>query len=207
MLQILGYPASINVRKVLWTCDEIGMPYAYEQWGGGARPLRGPEFLALNPNAQVPVIRDGDFVLWESNTICRYLAGKHDRADLLPPEPADRARVEQWMDWQATELNPPWRYAFYALVRKNPAYTDPDKIKASAEEWNRKMAILERQLELTGAYVAGPAFTLADVLLGLSVHRWLVTPISRPDLPAVARYYEWLGRRPPFGKHASDVFP
>jgi glutathione S-transferase len=207
MLEILGYPASINVRKVLWTCEEIGVPHTREDWSAGGRSMKTPEFLALNPNAQVPVIRDGDFVLWESNTICRYLAGKHGRTDLLPPEPAARARVEQWMDWQATELNPPWRYAFYALVRKNPAYTDPDKIKASAEEWNRKMAILERQLELTGAYAAGSGFTLADILLGLSVHRWLMTPISRPELPAIMRYHEKLSARPPFGKYASDVFP
>src|SRR5262245_936080 len=207
MLQILGYPASINVRKVLWTCDEIGLPYAREDWGGGARPLRTPEFLALNPNAQVPVIKDGDFVLWESNTICRYLAGKHRRDDLLPQDPVARARVEQWMDWQATELNPPWRYAFYALVRKNPAYSDPDQIRASAEEWNRKMAILERQIDATGAYAAGPVFTVADIPLGLSVHRWRATPIDRPDLPAIKSYRERLSARPAFGKYASDVFP
>jgi glutathione S-transferase len=206
MLKVLGYSASINVRKVLWTCDEIGVAYAREE-SGGSRSMKTAEFLALNPNAQVPVIQDGDFVLWESNTICRYLAAKHDRSDLLPSEPARRARVEQWMDWQATELNPPWRYAFYALVRMNPAYADPEKIKASVEEWNRKMAILERQLETTGAHVAGPAFSLADILLGLSVHRWLMTPMSRPDFPAITGYYQGLRERPLFGRYATDVFP
>jgi glutathione S-transferase len=207
MLQILGYSASINVRKVLWTCDEIDVPHDYTDWGAGSAAMKTPEFLALNPNGQVPVIKDGDFVLWESNTICRYLANKHNRTDLLPQEPAARARVEQWMDWQATELNPPWRYAFYALVRKNPAYADPDKIKASAEEWNRKMAILDKRLETTGAYVAGPEFTVADVPLGLSVHRWLLTPMDRPSFPAIRGYHERLSARPPFGKHASDVCP
>jgi glutathione S-transferase len=206
MLKVLGDSASINVRKVLWTCDEIGVPYAQEEWGG-SRSMRAPEFLALNPNAQVPVIQDGDLVLWESNTICRYLAAKHGRSDLLPLEPAERARVEQWMDWQATELNPPWRYAFYALVRKNPAYSDPEKIRASIEEWNRKMAILERRLETTRAYVTGSAFSLADIPLGLSTHRWFMTPMRRPDFPAVTSYYERLGTRPPFGKYASDAFP
>jgi glutathione S-transferase len=207
MLQILGYSASINVRKVLWTCDEIGTPYAYTDWGAGSAAMKGPEFLALNPNGQVPVIKDGDFVLWESNTICRYLAGKHGRADLLPLEPAARARVEQWMDWQATELNPPWRYAFYALVRKSPAYTDPEKIKASADEWNRKMAILDRRIDATGGHAAGAAFTVADIPLGLSVHRWLMTPIDRPDFPAVKAYHERLSARPSFKKYTSEVFP
>lgn len=207
MLEILGYSASINVRKVLWTCDEIGAPYDYTDWGAGPAAMKSPEFRALNPNAQVPVIKDGDFVLWESNTICRYLVGKHGRADLLPQEPASRARVEQWMDWQATELNPPWRYAFYALVRNNPAYTDPEKIKLSADEWNRKMAILDRRIDASGGYAAGSAFTVADIPLGLSVHRWLMTPIDRPDLPAVTAYHGRLRARPAFAKYASNVFP
>jgi glutathione S-transferase len=206
MLKVLGYPASINVRKVLWTCDEIGLDHALEEWGG-ARPMRTPEFLALNPNAQVPVIQDGDLVLWESNTICRYLAAKHGRIDLLPTEPAERAHVEQWMDWQATELNPPWRYAFYALVRRNPAYADPEKVAASIEGWNRKMTILERRLEATGAYVSGAEFSLADILIGLSTHRWRMTPMRRPDFPAVERYYDRLGARPAFARYASAAFP
>jgi len=207
MLEIFGYSASINVRKVLWACDEIGTPYDYTDWGTGSASTKTPEFLALNPNGQVPVIKDGDFVLWESNTICRYLVGKHERADLLPQAPVARARVEQWMDWQATELNPHWRYAFYALVRKNPAYADPEKIKASADEWNRKMEILDRQIGATGAHVAGPSFTVADIPLGLSVHRWLMTPINRPDLPAISSYHQRLRARPAFGQYASDVFP
>ena len=98
MLQILGRSSSINVRKVLWLCAEIGVPYQQQMWGTGFQSTQAPEFLALNPNALVPVIREGDFVLWESNTICRYLAGKHHRGDLLPEAPEARARVEQWMD-------------------------------------------------------------------------------------------------------------
>ena len=112
------------MRKVLWLCTELGLPYEQELWGSGFKATQAPEFLALNPNALVPVIRDGDFVLWESNTICRYLAGKHGRTDLLPAEPAARARVEQWMDWMATELNTSWRHAFMGLVRKSPAFAD-----------------------------------------------------------------------------------
>jgi glutathione S-transferase len=207
MLEILGYSASINVRKVLWTCDEIGTPYDYTDRSAGSAATKTPEFLELNPNAQVPLIKDGDFVLWESNTICRYLASKHGRTDLLPREPSARARVEQWMDWQATELNPPWRYAFYALVRKDPAYTDPEKIKVSTDEWNRKMAILDHQIRATGGHAAGPAFTVADIPLGLSVHRWLMTPIDRPDFLAVKAYHGRLRARPAFAKYASNVFP
>jgi glutathione S-transferase len=207
MLQIFGRTRSINVRKVLWTCDEMGVAYEHAELPEGAGSLRDPAFLALNPNGLIPVIRDGDFVLWESNTICRYLAGKHGRADLLPADPAGRARVEQWMDWQAMELNAAWIYAFLALARKDPAHTDPDRIAASTASWNRQVGILDGQLRKTGAYAAGPDFTLADIVLGLSVHRWLSTPMARPDLPAVLLYYDRLNARPAFPAHARPEVP
>ena len=207
MLQILGRHSSINVRKVLWACDEIVLTYAREDWGLGFASTQSPAFLAKNPNALVPVIDDDGFVLWESNTICRYLAARHGRPDLLPTEPRGRARVEQWMDWQAGELNNAWRYAFLALVRQSPAHTDKPAIESSRHNWSRHMQILDAQLDKTGAYVAGSAFTLADVVLGLSVHRWLMTPIVRPELPAVAAYTERLRQRTGFQQHAAKDTP
>ncbi|QLG94582.1 glutathione S-transferase [Pseudomonas yamanorum] len=203
-LKILGRTSSINVRKVLWTCQELAIPYDREDWGIGFTPTQSPEFLALNPNAQVPVIIDDNGVLWESNTICRYLVGRHQRHDLLPAAAAPRAKVEQWMDWQATELNPSWGYAFHALVRKNPDFQDPQRIAAGVRGWNEKMSLLEQQLIRTGAYVAGKAFTLADILVGLSVHRWQMTPMERPSYPAVSAYYETLSQRPGFQAFALD---
>jgi glutathione S-transferase len=112
----------------------------------------------------VPVIIDGPTTLWESNTICRYLASKHGRSDLLPQEPAAHALVEQWMDWQAGELNNSWRYAFMALVRQSPQHTDAAAVAASVASWNRHMGMLERQLQRSGMYVTGAQFTLADVV-------------------------------------------
>ena len=197
MLRILGKASSINVRKVLWTCAELGIPFEREDWGAGFRSTHAPDFLALNPNAMVPVLVDGDVVLWESNTICRYLVARHgEDSPLLPREPAARARVEQWMDWQATELNNAWRYAFMALVRNSPAHADPAQVEHSIAQWHRHMGILERQLAKTGAHVAGPDFSLADVVLGLSLNRWLMTPMERPDYPALRAYAALLRQRP-----------
>jgi glutathione S-transferase len=207
VLQILGRSSSINVRKVLWLCAELDLACEQEAWGAGDRSTKEPEFLALNPNGLVPVIRDGDFVLWESNTICRYLAAREGRTDLLPGTPRERAQIEQWMDWQATELNDAWRYAFMALVRKSPAHGDPRQVEASAAAWNRNMKILDDQLARTDAYVVGPAFTLADIVLGLSTHRWFMTPIERASLPAVEAYYERLSQRPPFMLHGRNGVP
>jgi glutathione S-transferase len=207
MLQVLGRSSSINVRKVLWLCAEMELPYALEAWGSGSRSTQTAEFLALNPNAMVPVIRDGEFVLWESNTICRYLAARQQRTDILPADPARRAQVEQWMDWQATELNNSWRYAFMALVRKSTAHTDESAIEASVANWNRHMRMLDSQLSRTDAYAAGSTFTLADIVLGLSTNRWLMTPMERPRLPAIEAYCERLEARPGYRLHGRNGIP
>lgn len=207
MLRILGKASSINVRKVLWTCREIGLDYVREDWGSGFAPTDTPAFLAMNPNGLVPVIVDEDGALWESNTICRYLAGKHGCGDLLPAAPRERALVEKWMDWQATDLNASWRYPFMALVRRHPDFQDPAAIASGTGAWNANMAILDRQLATTGAFAAGTTFTLADVVLGLSVNRWAMTPLETPDLPAVAAYYDRLAERPGFREHGRNGIP
>ena len=207
MLQILGKSTSINVRKVLWACQELEIPYELQQWGSGHRATDVPEFRALNPNVMVPVIRDGAFVLWESNTICRYLASTHPKAGLLPANPQERALVEQWMDWQATELNNSWRYAFSALVRRSASHTDPASIENGINSWNRHMEILDGQLRKTGVFAAGSRFTLADIVLGLATNRWYMTPMERPTLPAVKDYYERLSERPGFRAHGRNGEP
>ena len=198
-LKVLGRLTSINVRKVLWTCAELDLHFEHVESDAA--------LLAKNPNAMVPVIQDGDFVMWESNAICRYLAGKQPRNTLLPPEPAARGLVEQWMDWQATELNSAWRYAFYALVRRSPAYQDPAAIAASIESWNRCMRILDEHFAHGGQFITGEFFTLADVVLGLSTHRWLLSPIPRPHLDAVHGYYQRLTVRPAFRAHVPADVP
>jgi glutathione S-transferase len=207
MLKLLGKSSSINVRKVLWACAEMGIVIEQEQWGSGFKDTHTPQFLKLNPNAMVPVLLDGEFVLWESNTICRYLASKQGRSDLLPTDVADRARVEQWMDWQATELNNSWRYAFMSLVRKSPAHANPQTLAASIDEWHRHVRILDAQLAKTNAYVCGDTFTLADVVLGLATNRWLMTPMERPTLPAIDAYIERLSLRPAFLLHGRNGLP
>ncbi len=207
MLKILGRSSSINVRKVLWLCCELDLRYEQEHWGMGFRSTDAPEFRALNPNGLVPVLVDGDFVLWESNAICRYLAAKYRRDDLLPDDPQRRAIVDQWMDWQTTELNNAWRYAFWALARKSPKHTDAVMIGASVDAWNRQMTILDERLSCSGGHVAGESFTLADIVVGLATHRWFMTPMQRAPLAAVEAYYERLSERPCFLLHGRNGTP
>lgn len=207
MIRILGKASSINVRKVLWTCAEIGLDYDRQDYGSGFNRTDTPEFLALNPNGLVPVIEDEAGVLWESNAICRYLATAAARTDLLPADPRGRALVEQWMDWQATELNSSWRIPFLGLVRRDPAYSDPDMIAAGVEAWNSMMGILDRHLTSREAYATGATFTLADVVLGLSVNRWRMTPMERPSYPAITAYHERLLARPGYRAHGANGLP
>jgi len=195
VIRILGKASSINVRKVLWACDEIGIAYARAETGAE---------MAQNPNGLVPVIVDGDFVLWESNSIIRYLANKWAAHTLLPAEPRARAEVDHWIDWQATEFNSAWRYAFSAIVRKNPSFHDAREIEASKKQWTRMVAILDGQLARTGGHVAGAAFSLADIPVGLSVNRWFMTPLERPAFVHVEAYYERLSGRPSFLRHGRN---
>ncbi|HEI9814304.1 TPA: glutathione S-transferase [Serratia marcescens] len=207
MLKLLGKASSINVRKVLWTCQELGLPLAREDWGSGFRSTHEPAFLALNPNGLVPVLIDGERVLWESNTICRYLAGREGRRDLLPQEPGARAAVEMWMDWQATDLNGAWRYVFMSRVRGHADYQDAASLAAAEREWNRLMGLLDKHLAQHGPYAAGAAFTLADVVLGLSLNRWLMTPFERPNYAALAAYQQRLLQRPGYVQHGANGLP
>jgi glutathione S-transferase len=198
-VKVLGRISSINVRKVLWTCAELGLAIEHVE--------QDEALLACNPNRLVPVIRDGDFVLWESNAICRYLAGRQPRSTLLPEDPRSRALVDQWMDWQATELNQSWRYAFLALVRHSPEHTQARDIAASIASWHRHMRILDEHLARGGQFITGEFFTLADVVLGLATHRWLMSPIERPHLDSLLGYYQRLSVRPAFRAHVDPKVP
>jgi glutathione S-transferase len=196
MLKVYGHATSINVRKVLWTCEELGEPFQREDKGGDRHPV-----------GLVPVIEDGACVIWESNVIVRYLATTRGRADLAPMDPVARAHVEQWMDFQASDFNNSWRVAFQALVRKNPAFQDEAAVSASIAQWNHMVGIIDRQLAKTGAFIAAENFTMADIVIGLSLHRWRAAPLEHPDFPHVARYYARLLTRPGFIRYGRDGGP
>jgi glutathione S-transferase len=207
MLKIYGYAQSINVRKVLWACEELGLAFEREDWGGSSRSTAEVQFRALNPVGMVPVIDDDGNVIWESNVIVRYLASSRGRTDLLPTEPGPRAHVEQWMDWQASDFNNSWRVVLQALVRRNPAFQDKAAIDASADLFNRMVGIIDAQLGRTGGYITGNTFTVADIAIGLSLHRWQAIPMPRPRYAHVDRYAERLLQRSGFVRYGRDGGP
>lgn len=203
-MKLLGQHNSINVRKVLWTCAELGLAPECEDLGGTTHTTSATDFLSINPKGLVPVLIDEDFVLTESNAICRYLATRVGRTDLLPEEPKQRAVVEAWMDWQATDLNTAWRAAFMGRVRLHPDFSDSARQSQSIQAWNTAMSFLDAQLAEAGPFICGESFSLADIALALSTNRWELTPMERPDLIAVDSWMKRLSSRDGFNKYCRN---
>jgi glutathione S-transferase len=183
----------------LFFLEEVGLPYERLDFGRGYTSTSTPEFLALNPNAMVPVLVDGDVTLSESHTILRYLAAKYGPASYYPTDLAQRAKVDQWLDWKLSNIPEPIRPLFFRHFLKMGEFTDHEVAKAEAE-CVKFFTILDQHLEKTGAYVAGPNLTIADCAVGMAAHRWLNLPLDRPELPSLARYYRTLSERPAYQK-------
>jgi glutathione S-transferase len=208
MLRILGRANSFNVRKVLWICDELGIQFEREDYGRGYRPANSPEFLKLNPMGQVPAIIDGHFVLRESNTIVRYLAAKYEARSLYPDELQPRAMVEQWMDWVAYDITHALRGAFLGGQLQEPPWNNPWFIQQGRSDLTHLMQLLDAHLAADGPYVVGQTFTIADIPVGLAVNRWfMLKDLERPDLPALAAYYDLLTERPAYRNHGRNGLP
>ena len=201
MLTIYGRTNSVNVQKVLWCLAELALPYTRIDAGLEHGKNTEPWYLALNPNGRVPLLVDGSFSLWESNTIVRYLAGKHGLRRLCPESLETRARAEAWMDWQLSTLVTPVSVVFQNLIRRSAAERDTAAIERNLREANRAMALLDAHLERL-PYVAGTDFTMGDIPVGATAHRWLEIPgIERPPLGAVRAWRARLAERPAFREH------
>lgn len=200
MLKILGRANSINVMKVLWCCEELNLPYERVDVGGAFAFKNQPDYLTLNPNGRVPTIIDDGFVLWESNVIVRYLSAKHGMGWLFPKDDRTRWEAERWMDWQQTTCGPAMTNMFWGLVRTPPEKRDHAAIEASRKATAEAMNILDKHLA-TSKYVAGDAFTMADIPLGCMAYRWLAFPVERPSQPHLVAWHDRLKQRPGYKKH------
>jgi glutathione S-transferase len=199
MMQIWGRVNSVNVQKVLWCCAELGV--AYERLDAGLQFGRIGEqsYLAMNPNGRIPTLVDGDFVLWESNSIIRYLAMQYGgESTLYPASARERASIDRWLDWVLSTLQPAEKPLFWGMIRTPPHERDMAAIAAEA----LKVAALWRIVDarLAGRdYVEGGGFSLADLVLGAYARRWYgLEGVERPALPNLARWYEGLRSRSGF---------
>jgi glutathione S-transferase len=202
MLKIWGRATSSNVQKVLWCCTELDIPFERTDLGGPFGGNRTPEYLAMNPNGLVPTVQDGDLIMWESNTIQRYLCATRGGARLHPVDAGARTQVERWMDWQISTLNPSMSALLFGYYRTAPEQRDSTALEAARKRGGELWAIVDKHLEGRN-FMAGDALTLADITLGIFVHRWHSFPIERPPLARLKAWYRRIAERPGFKTHVA----
>lgn len=193
MLKVLGRKTSGNVQKVIWLLEEMKQPYEREDYGRQFGNTGG-DYLKLNPNGKVPTLVDGDVVVWESNTILRYLGNKHG-GSFYPADPATRSHVERWMDWQLATLNNPYLAIFRDA--KKPAAERSASFAGDAKELDQQLQILDAGIGGSG-WIAGPGMSLADICLGPIIARCLDFPIELSALPKLRAWRERIGQRAAF---------
>ncbi|BCD89390.1 glutathione S-transferase [Pseudomonas solani] len=199
MLKIWGRKNSSNVRKALWAAEEAGIAFEAIDAGGAFGLVNDPEYRARNPNGLVPLIEDGELVLWESNAIVRYLAARYAAGRLYPEDPVLRARGDKWMDWTTSAFAPVFRDLFWGTLRTPPAERDPAKIAAALARCSELLAMPERALA-EQPFLSGEHFAMGDIPLGSFIYAWFEMPIQRPELPALEAWYGRLKERPAYRK-------
>ena len=202
MLTIWGRTNSVNVQKLLWCCDELGLPFERVDAGLQFGRVNDPDYRALNPNGQIPTLVDGSFVLWESNAILRYLAMQYGASSsLYPAAPQLRASIDRWLDWSLSTLAPAERPVFLTLVRTPPEQRDKEALAANLKTLIARWKVLDGHLQ-GRFHPEGDRFTIADIVLGAFAKRWFgVEGIDRPPMPSLERWYQRLTQRAGFKKY------
>ena len=200
MIKIWGRTDSSNVQKVLWCCGELGLGFERLDWGGKFGGNKEEAYLDMNPNGLVPTVQDGSFILWESNSIMRYLVDKYGQGKLLPLTPEGRANANRWMDWQLSTFNRAMTPLFWTLIRTPEDKRDPNVLKKAREETVNAWRIVDRYLSQSN-YLGGDDFSLGDIPLGVWAYRWFNLPIERPKFANIEAWYKRLCERPPYQKH------
>ena len=200
-LKIWGRANSVNVQKVLWCLAELDLAYERIDAGMAFGKNNEPAYLAMNPNGRVPTLVEGDFVLWESNSVMRYLAMAYGKGSSVYPEaPKRRAGVDRWLDWTLSTVQPVDRPVFWALVRTPPDKRDMAAIQKDVDAEAVVWRIADAQLA-SRRFIEGDEFTLADIALGAYARRWLgVEGVSKPKLAHLDRWFAQFATRPGFQK-------
>jgi glutathione S-transferase len=196
-LKLWGHPRSINVQKVLWALDELGLDYEREDAGGSFGKVREPWYLALNPNGLVPTLEVNGTGIWESNAIVRFLFERYGKAPIHPDDALLRAKADGYTDWFSSTLWPPTRVLLVQLIRTPEQQRDPGTIEAALAQAAQAYTLLDAELTRHDHAVSN-AFTWADIPLASAAQRWFNLPIKRPVLPGLEAWYARVKERPGF---------
>ncbi|MGO2285038.1 glutathione S-transferase [Pseudomonas lundensis] len=196
MLKVWGRKNSSNVRKVLWCAEELALPYEREEAGGAFGVVDTPQYRALNPNGRVPMIEDGDFVLWESNAIVRYLAARYG-SDIswYQRDVCVRAQADKWMDWTTSTFAGPFRDLFWGMLRTPAEQQDWVLINGASKTCAELLSIVDQALS-EKPYLSGDEIGMGDIPLGSFIYAWFEMPLERPSMPNLEAWYERLKLRP-----------
>ncbi len=195
---VWGRATSSNVMKALWGLGELGLPFERIDVGGSFGKTDTADYRAMNPTGLVPTLQEDEFTLWESNVILRYLCSAHaPQSPLWPQEIHARANVDRWMDAQQTMLNRPMSVVFWGLIRTPPEKRDPAAIQQGVADAAKAWGLISPGLTRQG-YIAGSAFTLADIPWGVHAHRWFNMEFDRPEIAGLRAWYDRLCDRPAY---------
>ena len=202
-IRLWGRISSLNVRKAVWAAQELGLDFQRTDAGAAYGVTTTPEYQSKNPNGLVPLLEIGDFTLWESNTIVRYLCARYSNTEhnFYPAELEPRFDAERWMDWQQTTFNRAGGPAFLQLVRTAAEARNADVIQQSVSATEPLLALLDKHLQ-NHAYMGGDSFGIADIPLGCEMHRWWgmrtaqfdAYGVTRQELQAFPNVQRWFGQ-------------
>lgn len=201
MIRIYGYERSSNTQKVWWLCDELGVPFETVPKGGPHKGHKDADYLRLNPNGQIPTLEDDGFILWESNSILRYVAERYGGDRLVPADVRGRAIANKWMDWQLAALARPSSALINAVFRKRKDERNPADVKAAIDQLATMWTRLESDFG-AGPFLAGD-FSIADIALAIYAHRWYLADAEKPSFPILERWYRRCAERPAFQKRVA----
>ena len=196
-MRLLGRKTSVNVQKVLWAIEELGISCEREDLGGMYGGLDTADYAAINPNRRVPALIDSDLVMWESNAILRYLCSAYGGGALAGATAVARARADMWMEWFQNNCYAHFIGIFYQTVRLPVSLRDPGELNRLRVSLGTNFELLNTHLT-THRYVAGDHFSMGDIVVGASLYRYYTMEIDRPDLPELAAYYSRLEQRTPY---------
>lgn len=204
MIEIWGRASSSNVQALMWATEELGLNYIRHDAGFIYGGNDTPDFLAMNPNGTVPVLKDGDNTpIWETGAILRYLSEKYGDDVFWPKDIAARSQVDQWAEWAKINITLKFTVPiFWRVVRTAPSKRDPQAIADAVNSLSHFLAIAEQQLNKTD-WLASPNFSLADIQFGHVLYRYFDIDIKRPKLPNLQAYYDRLNERSAFKKHVA----